>query len=98
MLEQIAASRPELGLRPARSTPGLPTDAAPALARGYEAVTLLAQGDSIPHYHQPSDTYENVHPPTVERTLGVGRELLARLDAEAGVPSRPAECDGLVQY
>ena len=62
MLEQIAASRPELGLRPARSTPGLPTDAAPALARGYEAVTLLAQGDCIPHYHQPSDTYENVRP------------------------------------
>ncbi len=83
MLEQIAASRPELGLRPARSTPGLPTDAAPALARGYEAVTLLAQGACIPHYHQPSDTYENVHLPTVERTLGVGRELLARLDAEA---------------
>ena len=52
------------------------------LARGEEAVTLLAQGDSVPNYHWPTDTYENIHPPTVERALETGRELLARLDRE----------------
>ena len=52
------------------------------MARGEEAVTLLAQGDSVPHYHQTTDTYENVHPPTVERTLETGLELLTRLDRE----------------
>jgi len=52
------------------------------MARGEEAVTLLAQGDSVPHYHQPTDTYANVHPPTVGRALETGRELLARLDRE----------------
>jgi len=81
-LEQIAGDRPELGLQPAPGTPGLPTDATVMMARGEEAVTLLAQGDSVPHYHQMTDTYENVHPPTVERTLETGRELLTRLDRE----------------
>ena len=44
MLDAIAHRRPELGLTPARTTPGLPTDATPMRARGWEAVTLLAQG------------------------------------------------------
>ena len=34
-------------------------------ARGWDAVTLLAQGETIPNYHWPTDTYENIAPPTV---------------------------------
>jgi len=45
-------------------------------ARGWDAVTLLAQGDTIPNYHWPTDTYENIDPPTVARALETGRELL----------------------
>ena len=82
MLESIAQRRPELGLVPARTTPGLPTDATPMRARGWDAVTLLAQGDTIPNYHWPTDTYENIDPATVERALDTGRELLHDLDAE----------------
>jgi hypothetical protein len=82
LVEEIAARRPELDLRPAHSTPGLPTDATPMLARGWDAITLLAQGDTIPNYHWPTDTYENVAPHTVERTLETGRELLRALDAQ----------------
>ncbi len=84
MLEAIALRRPDLGLVPARTTPGLPTDATPMRARGWEAITLLAQGDTIPNYHWPTDTYENVDPPTVGRALETGRELLLALDAQAG--------------
>jgi acetylornithine deacetylase/succinyl-diaminopimelate desuccinylase-like protein len=83
MLEAIAARRPDLGLVPARATPGLPTDATPMRARGWEAVTLLAQGDTIPNYHWPTDTFENVDPPTVARALETGRELLHALDAQS---------------
>ena len=83
MLESIAQRRPDLGLTPARTTPGLPTDATPMRARGWEAVTLLAQGETIPNYHWPTDTYENIDPPTVGRALETGRELLVALDAEA---------------
>jgi hypothetical protein len=82
LLEQIASRRPDLDLGPARTTPGLPTDATPMRARGWEAVTLLAQGDTIPNYHWPTDTYENIDPDTVGRTLETGRELLRALDAE----------------
>ena len=84
MLDTIAQRRPDLGLVPARTTPGLPTDATPMRARGWDAVTLLAQGDTIPNYHQPTDTFENVDPPTVARALETGRELLRALDAGAG--------------
>jgi acetylornithine deacetylase/succinyl-diaminopimelate desuccinylase-like protein len=83
LLDGIAARRPELGLRPAATTPGLPTDATPMRARGWEAITLLAQGETIPHYHQPTDTYENIAPQAVERALETGRELLRTLDAQA---------------
>ena len=53
--------RPDLGLTPAARRPGLPTDATVMRARGWEAITLLAQGDTIPNYHWPTDTYENVY-------------------------------------
>jgi len=82
-LEEIAKRRPALGLTPADTTPGLPTDATPMRARGWEAVTLLAQGDTVPHYHWPTDTYENVAPAAIQRALETGRELLRALDAEA---------------
>jgi hypothetical protein len=81
LMEEIAADRPDLGLEPASSTAGLPTDATVMLARGYEGITLLAQGRTIPNYHQPTDTVENLAPETVECAVAVGRELLARLDA-----------------
>ena len=82
-LEEIAKRRPALDLTPADTTPGLPTDATPMRARGWEAVTLLAQGDTVPHYHWPTDTYENVAPAAIQRALETGRELLRALDAEA---------------
>jgi hypothetical protein len=77
---ELARRRPDLGLVPAKRTAGLPTDATAALARGCEAITFLAQGKTIPHYHWPSDTVENIAPRTVERSLTVGRELVAELD------------------
>jgi peptidase M28-like protein len=82
LLEEIAGRRPDLGLERADTTPGLPTDATPMRARGWEAVTLLAQGDTVPHYHWPTDTYENVAPAAIHRALETGRELLRALDAE----------------
>jgi hypothetical protein len=80
----IAARRPDLRLAPAESTPGLPTEAAVFLARGWEAIALLAQDGPIPHYHLPTDTYENIAPATVGRALEVGREMLRELDRAVG--------------
>jgi hypothetical protein len=44
---------------------------------------FLARERTIPNYHRPSDTYENLSPPTIGRTLEAGRVLLAELDARA---------------
>jgi hypothetical protein len=82
MLEEIAERRPELGLKPAQTTAGLPTDATAMRARGWDAVTLLAQGETIPNYHWPTDTYANIAPNTVQTALETGRELLRALDAQ----------------
>ena len=77
----IARRRPGLRLAPARSTPGLPTDATVFRARGWEAITLLAQSErGVPHYHLPTDTFENVSADAVTRTLETGREMLKELD------------------
>ncbi len=77
----IAERRPDLGLVPAATTPGLPTDATVFLARGWEATTFLAQSErGIPHYHLPSDTFDNVSADAVARALETGREMLRELD------------------
>ncbi len=84
LAEAIARRRPELGLLPASATPGLPTDATVFRARGWEAITLLAQSaEGIPNYHWPTDTYDNVSAASVERALETGRELLRALDRAA---------------
>ena len=88
LAERIAARRPELALGPARATPGLPTDATVLRARGWEAITFLAQEGPIPHYHLPTDTVENISPDTVGRALEVGREMLRELDREAPPPGQ----------
>lgn len=85
MLEEIADKRPDLTLQAAAATAGLPTDATPALARGYDAVTLLAQSDDgIPNYHWPTDTLGNISPEALDRALETGRELLRALEGQAG--------------
>jgi hypothetical protein len=84
LAEAIARRRPELGLGPAPTTPGLPTDATVFRARGWEAITFLAQSEQgIPNYHLPSDTYDEISPPAVARALETGREVLRQLDRAA---------------
>jgi hypothetical protein len=84
--DRVAAERPELGLEPADVSAGLTYDTSPVLARGGRALTLSVQDRTIPHYHQPSDTYANIDPDSVERALAVGREFLARTDAGEADP------------
>jgi len=55
-------------------------DAAPVLARGGRGLSLSAQDATIPNYHTPSDTPENIDPDVVARTLETGREMIAAID------------------
>lgn len=42
----------------------------------------LTENGRIPHWHQASDTIENVHPPTIMQTEAFVLELLRRFDAK----------------
>jgi hypothetical protein len=77
---QVAARRPELELIGSRRNAGLTYDTSPILARGGRAITLSAQDETIPNYHSPSDTAENLDPEVLDRAIEVGREMLAAID------------------
>jgi len=79
--EGIRIDRPDLGLEPVDRALGLTYDATAVLARGGRALTLVAgDGGRIPNYHQPTDTVANLDPPTLERALEIGREVIRRVD------------------
>ena len=75
--ERIARRRPELGLAPSDGEVGLTYDATPMLANGSAGLTFVAHEGTIPNYHQPTDTVENIDPEALTRALDVGREMLA---------------------
>ncbi|MGH2983317.1 MAG: M28 family metallopeptidase [Solirubrobacterales bacterium] len=77
---EISARRPELGLVGARRDAGLGYDTGPILARGGRGITLSAQDETIPNYHSPSDTAENLDPDVLDHAIEVGREMLAAID------------------
>jgi hypothetical protein len=83
--ERLAARRPELGLRGAEHNAGLIYDTTPVLIRGGRAITFSAQDWTIPNYHSPTDTVENIDPNVLQHAIEVGREMLAAIDrGEAG--------------
>lgn len=70
----------EILIKP-RAYKGLSTDATPALARGYKALTLMAFDNSgLPfNWHWKTDTSENIEPEVVERVT----ELVTAMIREA---------------
>ncbi len=80
LAERISRQRPELGLAGTDHNAGLTYDSTPVLVRGGRAITFSAQDETIPNYHSPTDTVENLDLETLNRALEVGREMLARID------------------
>lgn len=77
---RIAGERAEGELTPRDSGSGLPYDSTPVLAGGGRAMTLSVQGRSIPNYHAPTDTADQIDLESLERALSVGREMIAAID------------------
>ncbi len=78
--EEVSERRPELGLEGTSRNAGLTYDTTPVMARGGRAITLSTQDATIPNYHSPTDTVENLDPSALERAIEVGREMLAAID------------------
>jgi Peptidase family M28 len=82
----ISDDRPELELSGTDHNAGLTYDVTPVLAGGGRAITFSAQDATIPNYHAPTDTAENLDPGVLERAMEVGREMLRRIDLGAADP------------
>ena len=76
----VADARPDLRLEPADRLVGLTYDATQVMATGGRALTVSAQDDAIPNYHQPTDDPANVSSEVLGRAAEVGRELIRAID------------------
>ena len=78
--QEVSQRRPELGLEGTSHNGGLTYDTTPVMARGGRAITFSTQDQTIPNYHSPADTVENLDPSALWRAIEVGREMLAAID------------------
>lgn len=78
--QELSERRPELGLEGTRHNAGLTYDTTPVMARGGRAITFSTQDSTIPNYHSPTDTVENLDPSALGRAIEVGCEMLAAID------------------
>lgn len=78
--QEVSERRPELGLEGTSHNAGLTYDTTPVLARRGRAITLSTQDSTIPNYHSPTDTVENLEPAALGRAIQVGGEMLAAID------------------
>jgi hypothetical protein len=76
----ISERRPDLGLEGTNHNGGLTYDTTPVMARGGRAITFSTQDATIPNYHSPTDTTENLDPSALARAIETGREMLAAID------------------
>lgn len=76
----ISERRPELRLEGTGHNAGLTYDTTPVMARGGRAITFSTQDATIPNYHSPTDTVDNLDPTALGRAIEVGREVLAGID------------------
>ena len=86
--EELTRRRPELGLARQERLVGLTYDATQVLARGGRALTLSAQDDTIPNYHTPGDTPENIDLDVLSRATEIVREVVAAVDRGEADPIR----------
>jgi len=80
LAQEVSERRPELGLEGTSHNAGLTYDTTPVLARGGRAITFSTQDATIPNYHSPTDTVDNLDPSALGRAIEVGREMLAAID------------------
>jgi Peptidase family M28 len=78
--QEVSQRRPELGLEGTSHNAGLTYDTTPVMARGGRAITFSTQDETIPNYHSPTDTVENLDPLALGRAIAVGREMLGAID------------------
>lgn len=84
LADAIAGEHPELGAYSRRMTEAY-TEGLPAIQAGLRALTLcgFTPEDELPHWHQRTDTVENIDRGVLARNYTFVRELLQRIDSGA---------------
>lgn len=84
LADAIAKERPELGAYSRRMTEAY-TEGLPAIQAGLRALTLcgFTPRDELPHWHQRTDTVENIDRDVLARNYAFVHELLQRIDGGA---------------
>jgi hypothetical protein len=82
LCREVAAERPELGAYPGVMKL-LYTEGAIGIKNGLRTLTFvnLTPAGELPHWHRPTDVYENVDPDVLARTGEFLWELLQRIDS-----------------
>jgi hypothetical protein len=82
LCREVAAQRPELGAYPGVMKLGY-TEGAIGVKNGLRTLTFvnLTPAGELPHWHRPTDVYENVDPDVLARTGEFLWELLQRVDS-----------------
>jgi hypothetical protein len=82
LCREIAAQRPELGAYPGVMRLGY-TEGAIGIKNGLRTLTFvnLTPAGELPHWHRPTDVFENVDPDVLARTSAFLWELLQRIDS-----------------
>lgn len=84
LAEEVADQQPHLGASPGFwRTAGLDTDS--AAARGFNAMSLMAltPEGTVPNWHWPTDTFENLDPDALKQTVDFTVALIRRFDQQA---------------
>ena len=79
--EKVARENPDWNIKP-KVYKLLPTDATPAIAQGFKAISIMSFDDKglLPNWHWYTDVYENVEEKTVMKALKFSYELLRLID------------------
>jgi hypothetical protein len=82
LCHEVAKQRPELGAYPGVMKLAY-TEGAIGVRNGLRTLTFvnLTPAGELPHWHQPSDVFENVDPDVLSRTSEFLWELLQRIDS-----------------
>jgi len=81
LAEKVAQAHPEWNVTP-KVYKLLPTDAAPVIAQGFKAISIMSFDDKglLPNWHWYTDVYENVEEKTVMKALKFAYELIKEID------------------
>ncbi len=79
--DKVAKSHEEWNIR-SRTYKLLPTDATPAIARGFKAMSIMGFNEKglLPNWHWYTDTYENIEEQTIKKALKYSYEIIKEID------------------